>query len=65
MLLILIKLCVVLRMKGNNTTQAIKNIALLNNGKTHSYTCGVDWVIFFTGEQILPRYLVEYKVKGT
>ena len=31
-----------LAMKGNNTTQAIKDIALLNNGKTHSYTCGVD-----------------------
>ena len=54
-----------LAMKGINSTQQIRDIAQLNNGKTHSYAHGVDWVIFFTKEQILPRYLVEYKTKGT
>ena len=59
------KLMCCLSMKGNNSTEQIRDIAKLNNGKTHSYACNADWVIFFTKEQILPRYLVEYKVKGT
>ena len=58
------KLMCCLAMKGKNSTQTISDIAQLNNGITHSYACNADWVVFFTKEQVLPRYLVEYKVKG-
>lgn len=54
-----------LAMKGNNSTATINDPSQLTNGKTHSHACNTDWVIFFTKEQILPRYLIEFKTKGT
>ena len=48
-----------LAMKGNNSKVPINNIALLDKGDIHSYDKG-NWKIFFTKEQILPRFLVEY-----
>ncbi|OMJ82207.1 hypothetical protein SteCoe_17168 [Stentor coeruleus] len=50
-----------LAMKGINSTAIKNNISTLNDGLTHSYATG-DWVIFFTKEQLLPRFLVEYKI---
>ena len=57
-----------LALKGNESNKKIKDPGLLNNGRTHSYVPkgeGVkDWLVLFTKEQLLPRYLVEYKTKG-
>ncbi|OMJ84344.1 hypothetical protein SteCoe_14569 [Stentor coeruleus] len=46
-------------MKGNNSPSTITTIPQLNNGQTHSFTAG-DITVFFTKEQILPRYLIEF-----
>ena len=59
------KILCCLAMKGNNSSVAIMDPSQLNNGSTHSFAYGKDWFIFFTKEQILPRYLIEYKIKGT
>ena len=55
-----------LALKGNESPNSIEDPALLNNGKTHSYVPKnqKDWLVLFTKEQVLPRYLVEYKHKG-
>ncbi|OMJ91736.1 hypothetical protein SteCoe_5635 [Stentor coeruleus] len=46
---------------GNNSGSAINSnsVQALNNGSTHSYTSG-DISVFFTKEQVIPRFLVEY-----
>lgn len=46
---------------GNSSGSAINsnNVLSLNNGSTHSYTSG-DISVFFTKEQVIPRFLVEY-----
>lgn len=54
-----------LGMKGVNSTVQIQDSSQLKNGKTHSYACNGDWVLFFTKEQTLPRYLIQYKAKQT
>lgn len=58
-----------LALKGNTSPEMINDPKLLDNGKTHSYIPkGIaqnDWLVLFTKEQLLPRYLVEYKQKGT
>jgi Poly(ADP-ribose) polymerase catalytic domain len=51
-----------LGMKGKNSTTPINDSAQLNNPNTHSYSCNGDWVIFFTKEQVLPRFLIEYRM---
>ncbi|OMJ94781.1 hypothetical protein SteCoe_1961 [Stentor coeruleus] len=50
-----------LAMKGINSTSIKNDPSTLNDGITHSYETNGDWVIFFTKEQLLPRFLVEYK----
>ena len=50
-----------LALKGTNSIYEIDDPDELNNGRTHSHACNGDWVIFFTKEQILPRFLIEYK----
>ncbi|OMJ65356.1 hypothetical protein SteCoe_38398 [Stentor coeruleus] len=50
-----------LALKGNKSYAAKEDIYTLNDGKTHSYEPWNDWVVFFTKEQLLPRFLVEYK----
>jgi hypothetical protein len=54
-----------LSLKGNGSPTKITDASQLDNGKTHSYETNGDWVIFFTKEQLLPRFLVEYKNIGT
>lgn len=44
---------------GNNSPSPIFIPSLLDNGSTHSYTNG-EISVFFTKEQVIPRYLVEY-----
>jgi Poly(ADP-ribose) polymerase catalytic domain len=48
-------------MKGKNSAVSITNPGQLKNPNTHSYSCNGDWVIFFTKEQVLPKFLVEYR----
>lgn len=43
---------------GNNSASTITDPNLLNNGLTHSYTTG-EVSVFFTKEQVIPKYLVE------
>ena len=54
-----------LAMKGNKSDKKIDSAEGLDNGKTHSYEPRDDWIVFFSQDQLLPRYLVEYKSKGT
>ena len=54
-----------LAMKGIPSTAAIFDIKALNSGLTHSFKPAVsgvekNWWVFFTKEQVLPRFLVEY-----
>lgn len=44
---------------GNNSASTITNPSLLNNGTLHSYTNN-QLSVFFTKEQVIPRYLIEY-----
>ena len=48
-----------LAMKGNVSKTKITDIKLLDNEVNHSYEVG-NWKIFFTKEQILPRFLIEH-----
>lgn len=50
--------------KGNNSPVGISSIDQLNNKQTHSFTSG-DIVVFLTKDQVIPRFLVRYKAKGT
>lgn len=50
-----------LAMKGKKSSVKKTEISTLNDGLTHSFETNGDWVIFFTKEQLLPRFLIEYK----
>jgi Poly(ADP-ribose) polymerase catalytic domain. len=50
-----------LGLKGRDSGGPVSDTIKLDNGKVHSYGCRGNWVIFFTKEQLLPRFLVEYK----
>lgn len=50
-----------LTLKCNKSPCAKDNPSQLNDGKTHSFIPRDDWIVFFTKEQLLPRFLIEYK----
>lgn len=55
-------LLVCLAMTGNVTATEITNASYLDNGSTHSFRSGNDpMIIFFTKEQVIPRFLIEYE----
>ena len=53
------QLLLCLGLKGRNSTVAITDPNSLNNGNTHSHTAG-DIIVFFTRQQLLPLYLIQY-----
>jgi Poly(ADP-ribose) polymerase catalytic domain/IBR domain, a half RING-finger domain len=54
-----------LALKGNHSQVKIEDKNLLDNPNTHSYipkgAPRNDWMVFFTKEQTLPRYLIEHR----
>ena len=52
-------------LKGTIGSAAVTNPTLLRSASAHSFVPPgqKDWIIFFTKEQVLPRFLVEYKKK--
>ena len=51
-----------LAMRGKQSSTPLTNVSQIDNGRLHSYMPpGSTWHIFFTKEQVLPRFLIEYK----
>lgn len=57
-----------LAMKGLGSNVKITDVNLLDNPNWHSYKPinipEKNWVVFFTKEQILPRFLIEYSINA-